>query len=175
LSQVLSDLSHMDLIEEVSFGVFANTEKGAQLFRSLSRNTSWFSIVRHLLNPIVKSAGQAAFDAITMALMVEELTDTETEQELWDEYKEHTQKEKEAVRTEPNDLKEKLTLDEAKHKPWAKEDEIMKGKINDPRYPPSEWQKSQYKHKMSDGSEVEVHYWEHRVTGERRDFKFKKP
>ena len=49
----------------------------------------------------------------------------------------------------------------------------MKGKINDPRFPPNKWKKCQHAHEYIDGTNTEIHYWENRLTGERCDFKFK--
>ena len=39
------------------------------------------------------------------------------------------------IRTKPKNLAEQLTLEEAKNKPSKDEDEIMKDKIKDPRFP----------------------------------------
>ncbi|MCX6989869.1 MAG: hypothetical protein NTX49_02210 [Chlamydiae bacterium] len=80
---------------------------------------------------------------------------------------------KKKVREEPNDLEEHLALEEAKAKPQDAEDEIMQGKIKDPRYPEKEWKKVDHTHTRSDGTEIDIHYWEHRLTGEKSEFKFK--
>ena len=81
--------------------------------------------------------------------------------------------EKTEVRTEPKNLEEQLTLEEAKAKPQNSEEEIMKGKIKDPRYPEKEWKKIDHIHEKSNGSKIDIHYWENRFTGEKREFKFK--
>ena len=80
---------------------------------------------------------------------------------------------KKETRTEPQDLTEKLTLEEAKTKPANSKDEIMEGKIKDPKYSKEEWKKVSHTHEKPDGKFVEVHYWENRWTGEKREFKFK--
>jgi len=80
---------------------------------------------------------------------------------------------KKEVRTEPKDLKEQLTLEEAKAKPQNAKDEIMPDKINDPRYPKEEWKKVEHTHEKPDGTYIDIHYWEDRLTGEKHDFKFK--
>ncbi len=61
------------------------------------------------------------------------------------------------VRTEPKNLKEKLTLEEAKSAPGKR---IMKGKIKDPRFQ-KEWKKMRYIHTNPDGTKIEIHFWEH--------------
>jgi RHS repeat-associated protein len=83
------------------------------------------------------------------------------------------EKKKKEIRTEPKDLEEQLALDEAKSKPRSQKDEIMGGKINDPKYPRDEWKKVEHTHKKSDGTTIDIHYWENRNTGEKKEFKFK--
>ena len=87
--------------------------------------------------------------------------------------KEEEKKKKEDVRTEPKDLSEQLALEEAKAKPQNPEEEIMKDKIKDPRYPPKEWKKMKHVHEQPDGTKIDIHYWEHRTTGAKHGFKFK--
>ncbi|MBS0649741.1 MAG: hypothetical protein JSR93_01140, partial [Verrucomicrobia bacterium] len=84
-----------------------------------------------------------------------------------------TEKKKKPVRTDPKDLTEQLTLEEAKSKPRIEEDEIMPGKIRDPNYPKEEWKKMEHIHEKPDGTCVDIHYWENRLTGEKKEFKFK--
>lgn len=71
---------------------------------------------------------------------------------------------------EPKDLTDQLSLGEAKD---SKNEEIMEGKIKDPRFPPDEWGKKQHCHTSLDGVNTEIHFWENTVTGERLEFKFK--
>ena len=80
---------------------------------------------------------------------------------------------KKKAREEPKNLEEQLALEEAKGKSQDVEDEIMQGKIKDPRYPESEWKKVDHVHAKPDGTNIDIHYWEHRFTGEKREFKFK--
>ncbi len=87
-----------------------------------------------------------------------------------EKYSENSNK-KPNVRTEPKNLKEKLTLEEAKNAPG---EEIMKGKIKDPRFQ-KEWKKMNHIHTNPDGTNIEIHFWEHKITGKRMGFKFKKP
>jgi hypothetical protein len=75
-----------------------------------------------------------------------------------------------AVRTEPRNLAEKLTLDEAAGGAGTR---IMKGKIKDPKYPENLWAKMQHVHQHPDGTQTVVHYWENLETGLRHGFKFK--
>jgi hypothetical protein len=77
---------------------------------------------------------------------------------------------KKPPRTEPKDLAEEITLQEAK---GGAGDTIMKDKINDPRYPPDKWEKKQHEHINPDGTKINVHYWEEIATKERHGFKFK--
>ena len=49
----------------------------------------------------------------------------------------------------------------------------MSDKIKDPKFPKEEWKKMQYNHKSLDGINIEIHYWENIVSGEKVDFKFK--
>jgi hypothetical protein len=82
-------------------------------------------------------------------------------------------KKKPSIRTEPTNLEEQLALEDAKTKPSRKEDEIMKDKIKDPNYPKEDWAKKAHVHEKPDGTNIDIHYWENRFTGERKDFKFK--
>ena len=82
------------------------------------------------------------------------------------------QEKKQGPRTEPNSLEEQLALEEAKGS-QNEDKEIMKGKIGDPRYPTEEWAKKQHLHEALDGSEINIHYWENRLTGETHGYKFK--
>lgn len=77
---------------------------------------------------------------------------------------------KAAVRTEPANLSEQLTMEEAKS---GAGEEIMKGKIKDPKYPADKWAKMSHTHENPDGSIVEVHYWKNRSTGATEGYKFK--
>jgi len=77
-------------------------------------------------------------------------------------------------RTEPADLIEKLMKDEVLGEgPSRPQDEIMKGKIKDPKYPPAEWKKVEITRIRPDGSKVTTHHMEHRVTHKKEQFKFK--
>ncbi|GAC1431733.1 MAG: hypothetical protein NVSMB62_28750 [Acidobacteriaceae bacterium] len=78
-------------------------------------------------------------------------------------------------RTEPADLTEDLTLQEAQAGAGCR---IMKGKIRDPKYPEDRWAKMEHIHKSinkatNETREVVVHYWRDLVTGLRHGFKFK--
>ncbi len=76
------------------------------------------------------------------------------------------------VRTEPQNLSEQLTMEEAKNNPGQ---EIMQGQIRGPAYPGANWAKMQYVHRPLDSSAANIttHYWENRLTGEKEGFKFK--
>ena len=50
---------------------------------------------------------------------------------------------------------------------------FQNGTINDPKYPEEIWAKMSYERVLSDGSRVEIHYWENLKTGLREGFKFK--
>ncbi len=76
---------------------------------------------------------------------------------------------KDEPRTEPKNLEEKLSMDEAK---GGAGQEIMKGKINDPRYPQSDWAKMEHIHRGPNNNTV-IHYWKNRLTGSSHGFKFK--
>ncbi|MCB1148531.1 MAG: hypothetical protein KDK48_00060 [Chlamydiia bacterium] len=76
-----------------------------------------------------------------------------------------------SFRTDPQNLWEQLALDEAKGK--GGDDEIMKDRIGDPRYPSKDWKKRSHNHEHPDGSSSEIHWWENRHTGEKHGFKFK--
>ncbi|MFH1334108.1 MAG: hypothetical protein ABIH77_02225, partial [Pseudomonadota bacterium] len=77
-----------------------------------------------------------------------------------------------SVRTEPNNLSEKLALDEAKAGAGK---EIMKGRINDPAYSSEEFSKIAHYHSPLDSeqSSIEIHYWRNNSTGEQFGYKFK--
>lgn len=79
-------------------------------------------------------------------------------------------KKKPKFRTEPIDLEEQLTLEEAK---GAAGTQIMPGKIKDANYPETVWEKKEYFRKHPDGTQTEIHYWEKISTKERELFKFK--
>lgn len=74
------------------------------------------------------------------------------------------------VRTEPRNLSEKLTLDEAKGGAGRR---IMQGKIKDAKYPEDVWAKMQHVHEHPGGAMTIIHYWENIETGAREGFKFK--
>ena len=74
------------------------------------------------------------------------------------------------MRTEPHNLAEKLTLDEAKAGAGKR---IMQGKIKDPSYPEDAWAKMQHVHEHPGGTTTVVHYWQDLKTGARKGFKFK--
>lgn len=74
------------------------------------------------------------------------------------------------VRTQPTDLSEQLTLEEAKS---GQGTEIMRGRINDPKW--ADWQKMSHTHTTYDGKTIEIHYWRNPTTGETTGFKFKHP
>ncbi len=80
---------------------------------------------------------------------------------------------KKGVRTKPKDLSEQLTLEEAKAKPHEEENEIMEGKVKDPKYPAEEWKKAEHVHKRPDGKIIDIHYWINKLTGIKTGFKFK--
>lgn len=75
------------------------------------------------------------------------------------------------ARTEPKNLEEQLTLEEARHNPGKELDDI---EVKDPRYPKQNWKKNQYTHEALNGTRSsQIHYWENRQTGEKHGFKFK--
>ena len=80
---------------------------------------------------------------------------------------------KEKPRTEPCDLSEQITLEEAKALQDDEEKEIMKDKIKDPRYPGDKWKKVQHTHDLLNKEKINIHYWKDKETGEKQDFKFK--
>ncbi len=79
---------------------------------------------------------------------------------------------KQAPRTEPKNLQEQLALDEATGGA-GKEIDKLKDKIKDPKYPKEIWEKQQHLHENSNGTNINIHYWENRQTGMREGFKFK--
>jgi hypothetical protein len=81
--------------------------------------------------------------------------------------------EKTPPRTEPADLIEKLVKDEVLENPSRPQDEIMKGKIKDPKYPEAQWKKVETTRVRPDGSKVTTHHMEHRFSGKKEQFKFK--
>lgn len=72
------------------------------------------------------------------------------------------------IKTNPSNLSEQLTLQEAKS---GRGSPIMKGKINDPNF--QGWEKMQHVHVNPDGTRTVVHYWRNPTTGEVKFFKFK--
>ncbi len=77
---------------------------------------------------------------------------------------------KQSPRTEPKNLEEQLTLEEAKTNEGKR---IMENEINDPKYPKKDWKKQQYVHENFEGTGKTIHYWENIQTGEKHGFKFK--
>ena len=76
-------------------------------------------------------------------------------------------------RTEPQDLSEQLTLEDAKAG-GGKEIDPKKLPIKDSRYPKEDGAKKVVAHERPDeNSNIEIHYWENRHTGEGHGFKFK--
>ncbi len=82
---------------------------------------------------------------------------------------------KDRQHTDPQDLTEKLTLDEAKAKPSDPDDRIMEEKIKDKRYPKDKWKKVEHVHERPDSQvpDVHVHWWEEISTRKRHGYKFK--
>jgi RHS repeat-associated protein len=77
------------------------------------------------------------------------------------------------VRTEPIDLIEQIVLKEAQA---GAGEEILKGKIKDPNFPQAIWKKVMHTHtRLDNGTEIQIHYWEHRELMQRILFKFKNP
>jgi hypothetical protein len=74
------------------------------------------------------------------------------------------------VRTQPNNLAEQLTLQEAQAGAGSR---IMQGQIKDPRYPSDVCAKMQHTHSNPDGTNIVIHYWQNLVNGVRSAFKFK--
>jgi RHS repeat-associated protein len=74
-------------------------------------------------------------------------------------------------RTEPRDLEEQLTLEEAK----AGAGEPYKGKLGDPKYDPETGteDKRTHHHEHGDGTSTEVHWDVNRETGESSNYKIK--
>ncbi len=75
-------------------------------------------------------------------------------------------------RTEPKDLQEQLTLDEAKS---GQGEKIMQGKLKDGKYDPETGtvDKMGHNHDHGDGTSTEVHYDRNRKTGEGSGYKIK--
>ena len=74
------------------------------------------------------------------------------------------------VRSEPQNLAEQLTLQEAKNNVG---DVIMKDAIKDPRYTKN-WNKMQYIHYDPCGkNNINIHYWENIFSKRKHGFKFK--
>ncbi len=78
--------------------------------------------------------------------------------------------EESAPRTEPANLTEQLTMEEAQA---GAGEPIMAGKINDPNYPPDQYSKMQHVHKCPNGQNVTIHYWKNLSTNVSSGFKFK--
>ena len=76
------------------------------------------------------------------------------------------------ARTEPKDLQEKLTLDEAKGGAGRP---FMEGKTNDPKYDTKTGthDKMKHNHDHGDGTSTEVHYDRNRTTGKGSGYKIK--
>lgn len=75
-----------------------------------------------------------------------------------------------AVRTKPIDSIEKLAMDEAKS---GRGSEIMKGKINDPRFKDTH-KKMEHSHPDDfEGTTTEIHYWRSRLFNHDSGHKFK--
>ena len=76
------------------------------------------------------------------------------------------------ARTEPKDLEEQLSLEEAKS---GAGDKIMEGKLKDPKYHPEtgDTDKIGHTHDHGDGTKTEVHYDRNRQTGEGSGYKIK--
>ena len=71
--------------------------------------------------------------------------------------------------TQPDNLKEQLTMEEAQS---GAGEEIMKDRLKDPKYKDTH-DKMSHKHDHGDGTSTEVHYWKDKTTGETSDFKYK--
>ncbi len=72
------------------------------------------------------------------------------------------------ARTEPKDLQEQLTIEEAES---GQGDTIMSGRLKDPKY--NNNTKMQHSHDHGDGTKTEVHYDINNKTGKRSGFKIK--
>ena len=79
------------------------------------------------------------------------------------------QKTKTKPRTEPVDLKEKLTMDEAKAGAGKKMEKVS---VNDTKYKDTH-NKMSHNHNHGDGTKTEVHSWKDKKTGETSGHKFK--
>ncbi len=76
-----------------------------------------------------------------------------------------------SIRTVAGNLAEQLALQAAKA---GAGERIMKGLINDPKYPEEIWAKMQHVHPdLESGKNIVIHYWENLQTGFREGFKFK--
>jgi len=76
-----------------------------------------------------------------------------------------------SIRTVAGNLAEQLALQAAKA---GAGERIMKGLINDPKYPEEIWAKMQHVHyDLETGKNIAIHYWENLQTGIREGFKFK--
>ncbi|HEX3129810.1 MAG TPA: RHS repeat-associated core domain-containing protein [Thermoanaerobaculia bacterium] len=67
-------------------------------------------------------------------------------------------------------LKEALAIEEALA---GQGEEIMEGKIGDPRFPPTHFAKMEYVHRALDGTKITLHYWKNKLTNVLFGFKFK--
>ncbi|MCI0568959.1 MAG: hypothetical protein L0Z52_12355 [Acidobacteria bacterium] len=72
------------------------------------------------------------------------------------------------VRTQARNLAEQLTLKEAQAGAGGR---IMQGAIKDPKYPEHLWAKIQHVHRLPNGKNIVIHYWQ-RTDGYREGFKF---
>jgi hypothetical protein len=83
-----------------------------------------------------------------------------------------TKKVVKGARTEPKDLQEQLTLEEAK---GGAGEPIMQGRLKDPKYnsKTGTHDKMGHNHDHGDGTSTEVHYDRNRKTGEGSGYKIK--
>lgn len=146
-----------------------------------------FAIALPIIEFSFGAAGIAAFTVPTIATVAttalcygiyqgvcyynQRMNSTSHENVLEEERTKEEKKEKKSKRTEPRDLPEQLTLEEAKAGAGK---EIMEDKeMKDPRYPKDEWMKIQHIHTTPSNQNINIHYWENIHTGEREGFKFK--
>jgi hypothetical protein len=96
---------------------------------------------------------------------------TEEEIDQKEKKKGGSRKEWKPPRTEPNNLEEKLSMDEAKS---IKGKKIMgEGEINDEKYKQG-WTKRQHVHHPLDTKQknTTIHWWDNNLTGETEGYKF---
>ncbi len=118
-----------------------------------------------ILGSVVQKAGAVVLNGITADL------DTGIPESVQEDTADDTSTEdkRKKIKTTPNTIEELVTLEEAKA---GAGDEILKDKINDPRYKGT-WKKIEHVHELHDKTKIIVHYWEHKVTQERKEFKIK--